>query len=476
MATMKEADTILAECRQILADSREQLTRFFENSRASQWQKINFDLHGEELRALGVPPEVGKAANRFHVLLGTLFEHLDSCRNELASQETELQFSSAPPERLRAAANGLARECGQLGQPLADLQNQFAVLCGADKTLRQKLRLESLLNLAEKASGARSDAFDAGCRVFNLVTGIGNTAGNLGNFQEQLTQASEMKTRLQHVDLQALPCMVAEIVEQQVDFAIDAAERVHYILEQGQQGLAYELATVNRLMVRMTDLAKAPLPDILEDMKELVSGLADCVLAFYSKQHLVRKLQAVAAILECLKLFNRALKSEVLPFLKAEIGKAGAPLNPATLAARNAEKYFAGPTGLWRMIKLFFQSGGKGVDAISLQLDLENAINDCTAYRGIREVDLKSLRAFIVTRLQGFRQPFPHEELSRLMKTTLDTYAARVEKTLSAYRLTDELLKEFSAGVAFLEKKSPTFGTLLRSVQRQTGNLERGLV
>ena len=61
------------------------------------------------------------------------------------------------------------------------------------------------------------------------------------------------------------------------------------------------------------------------------------------------------------------------------------------------------------------------------------------------------------------------------MKTALDDYAARVEKFLYGQRLDAELLKEFCAGAAFLNPGTLTFGKLLRDVQRQTGNLERGL-
>jgi hypothetical protein len=475
---MEETEKILAECRQLMAAHRQQLDGILRDPRVASWRTISFEVHGELLHALGVAAEAGKAASRLHGQVGSIVDQLESCRNELANRETDLRFSPEPPGRHLAAAEHLAKECGRLRQPLDDLQSKFTMLCQAEKTLRQKLRLENLISLAEKRNGPTSDTFNAGYRVFSLVTGVGTAPGSDKSFQEQFAQATELKSRLQRIDLQDLPCLAAEIVQQQVACAVETVEQVKNTLDHGQQSLAGDIETVRLLAARMTALAKAPLPEIMENLNEITAGLNDCILKFSYKQHVVKKLQTVTVILEDLKLFNRALKSDILGRLRGEIDKPGSPLNPATLAARNAEKYFSGLKGLWRMIKLFWQSagGGRTMDELSLQRTLEQAIGDCTAYRGGQEVDAENLRAFIAARLQDCRKPFPHDELFRLMKTTLDAYAVRVEKSLYGYRIDEEMLKEFSAGAAFLNAGSLTFGKLMRNVQRQTGSMERGLV
>ncbi|MDA8165654.1 MAG: hypothetical protein M0017_11555 [Desulfobacteraceae bacterium] len=474
---MEEAEKILTECRQLLAGHRQQLEGILLDPRISQWRTISIEVHGELLETLGVPAETAKAASRLQGKLGPIFDHLDACRNELANQETDLRFSPAPPAQLMAAAAHLAGECDRLRQPLEEILKECAALCQAEKTLRQRLRLENLFNLAQKRSGAKGDAFDTGCRVFSLVTGIGTAQGKEKSFQEQFAEAGEVKSRLQHLDLQDLPCMAAEIIQQQVGLAVDALEQVKNILEQGEQSLSLDIDAVRRLAARLSDLAKAPLPDIMQELDRIAADLGDCIVSFASKQHVARKLQAVTAILENLKLFNRALKSDVLGKLREEITKPGSSLNPATLAGRNSEKYFSGFKGFWRLIKLFCQStgGGRGLDALSLHLLLEKAIGDCTAYRGAQEVDPDSLRAFLAARLREYRKPFPHDELLRLLRATLDAYAVRVEKSLYGHRLDDETLKELSAGAGFLNAGSLTIGKLLRSVQRQTNSLERGL-
>lgn len=470
---MEKPKQVIGQAKVYLNRYKQNILKKYRDRQLTQWDNVNFEKYSDEITLFGLPAGMERARDQHHKLSLTILKQIEKFENELGAITLDIQRKVISPEKALFLAEKTDLESADLEKSASEWSSYAQCLLEANRLLREKLTVSSLLTLACSVVNKNKKAMvEEGYSFYLSITLDKPSTGNLPTLQGYFTQAVQLEKILRDIDLGSLAGLPAAIVNQQLKTAINATDQLKLFIEGFRQNLPGECQAISDIQNQLTELHNAEVSTCLEEIEQLTAKLSKNLISLRHKKRSYKQYEFLPLILQEVKKFHDAMISRIIPDLKEKIAKPGSPLNPATLATELAAEYFMGLKGFIRAVKHLFGSlgGRQTVRLADLQQTIFTVLTTCETYYGNADSEIGKLQNFLDEQLEGYSKPFPHETLFQLLKKSIHLYGSGVEKYLLGCKM-DSSLPVDEDGTISSSGQGGTLGRLLSKIEIRTANL-----
>ncbi|VAW35731.1 hypothetical protein MNBD_DELTA03-381 [hydrothermal vent metagenome] len=467
--SLQQSKDILTNIREYLRVEKEALLNLLRDPRITIWKNIDIIAIEGNLKVMGISSqELQKALQGYPRQAKGAAVHIKLCNNEVSNQLADLIDCRNPESALQAALQ-LKKKSRQLAALLSSLHQLTDKFFSADQKIRQLLSFENILPLARHITSQQPHIFKEGLEVYRLLTVSAETKDDgPPGIAALSSQAAQLQSRFQHVDILNFPRPVEEILYHYLELGSKTIEQLLIFNNKTAGILSVDQESIKTLNRRFPELAA------LENTEELLNGVLQQAAAvyrllsdLYHKRETVKTCAKIAESLEFLNIYHLTLKNKIIPALQDEIKKNNSPVNPATLSSKKTRDFFTGPKGIIRSMKLMVTSlkGHHALNQVELQIILEKAVKSCKTTHVSTNKEGRELRDFIDSLINHFSRPFPYDVIFTLVKQTITAYGQAAEKMVKDYGVKKNLQNiasvklpaSFEKLALLLEKKQKSF-------------------
>ncbi len=428
---MQDLNNTLEKIKKFLDRCRKEANLSLDDAVAAQWEKVDFVSLEYLLVDLGIKANPDVECKQYSKKAEKIIKKLDIREIELGNVEADIRLSSVNYEKAKMEAQELAVKCRSLESLLAEMLGHREKLHNSASIIKDNLGPHTLIGLAEKRIEPKSrESFKIGYKHYLIVSGEKGEAGNNATLKEYFQAVSVLQKRISKIELPELPPIIKYIIQQQIDICYEAGSMIKIFLDFCGESFREELEKINNFKKKLEELSRKNIPDIIDNTEEQADVLAQIIRNFFYKSYLIKELVKVEMLLDNLRHFLHLFKGDCLKNLNGELSASDSALNPDALADQFSVEYFSGLKGVIRMLKLLYGSlkGQKTISEIELQEKLSTIIRTCFFYSCDEQDAAEKISNFINGHLEGYQQPFPHDELAERAKKAIKAYSEAVEK------------------------------------------------
>lgn len=435
----QDINSELSEIEELLKAVRAALEPLSRDPRLSQWQRVNFDKHGDLLQEYNLKGDYKKARDQTIVEIRKILQELAKLENEYGDLAIDVRRESIKPAAARMAARRIKGEADLLEPLLRELESNCRILFdGRDQILRL-ITVPGLLPRAKAMSRLDPEELDKGVRFFLFVTREDQEGSQSSSLLKVQTQATVLSRKLKELEFTELPSMAVLLLEHQRWVGVNAVERLKAYIEDFQKYLPPEIKKMQEFREQLKELRRAEPAVIIEQLPKLTARFSNILLDLAYRARNMRQISLMPHFLQKIALLHQALAKSLPEALRQQINAAGSPLNPGRISAENAADFFMGLRGMMLTFKMLFQSlgGSKVITSNELHAKSIEILTACTSASNATEEERSRLSSFLEERLADYGKPFPFDLLYNHMKKLITSYGNRLEQAIFEHPIPD---------------------------------------
>lgn len=470
-ATLAQAEGVISQAKETLAAQKKETLTLSTDPRVTQWQDCNFTHYVHILGFLGLPDTMTEVRDQQPAKATKILKHIEKCENELGALDIDIRRKTIQPLKAVSQAQKIVQDCATYQKTVKNWRDQITILTDADKALRERLAVRSLLPLARELGRRTANLVDEGYNFYRMIKDEGDQ-GDAPSLHGYHAQAIDLEKRIRHIDLSGLSGLARAIVEHNLQIAMAATDQLKEFIEFFMKNLPGEITVVDKVQQDLANLRETSASEILAKIEALAASLSRNLVGLRNKAQSLKQIQFLPIVLEEARTFHYSMKNTIIPEMKRRISAPGSPINPSTIAAEKTTDFFMGMKGFVRAIKLLFSaaSGQKAIKSEDLHRILMDLLNTCDTYYGNTRADVARLHKFVDAKLRDFEKPFPYDGLFLTAKEAISTYGSRLEKLLHSFETTDCSTDDKDEKPSQAHKT--TVGHLIAKLEVRTANLE----
>lgn len=437
----QKATDILNTLRSDLKREKEAFVALLKDPNISEWNAIDYKKIGPLLSSAGIDVDTIKASlPSYQQQAKKIGKQIGDWNIEIGNQLADC-IDSAAPETALASANKLAEKILGLTAMKEELQGLIRPLLAATHCLRKQLNINSLISVAKIVAPGKKDQIQMGASIIPLLIDKSEPNEEGLNLLALCQEPERLEARYRHLVVPRLPRLIEEVLFHHIENSLSTIREIKIFLDNIAERMEREI-------IAITTIEKSLLALHAESPNGLIKGIlaqgqifANLLSALYHKQNLLGAMNTAAAGLDTLSIFCNILKNRIVPGLKKEVEITGSPLNPISISSRRTRSFFEGTSGIIRSLKLMMKSlkGQAAVNEIELQQILEKGITSCNIFFSSSPADLNKIKYYIDSMIAHYPHPFPYNDLFKLAKATLLSYAAEVEKFIADHEIPKDM-------------------------------------
>ena len=444
----------------------------------AEWEKVSLDNYGSFLREFSLPAKLKISLLNFRKEYKLYSQLVASRQSELQKLEESISNQTAGHLIIESSSAALHAESQKLLREIQRITDNSLILVEAGRQVRQKISINYLLPLAKSSCGsARERAFDAGYRIFTLITDEEAEKKAHTNINDLFLEVTELETKFRNITFPATIPLAADIIKKQIGPLKKNLENLKNFIDSISQVFDKEMQQIKELRTELKEISRAPLAELLEKTDSRVQDLGKYIMQFSHKYRVEKTIDMIPGLLKSLKLCLLVAKSRLPENIAREMDSRKSLLNPGKLAEIKTQEYLSGAKGMARIIIFLFYRLFRGrniVSPVDLQARLRKILENCEISSGNDEQDVQRLRDFLESHLHDYGKPFPYEGLLVLAKQTLVVYGEVMSRFIRDFPIENFSEDELQETSSYFNKT--TFHELLGRVHDHSSELQKSKI
>ncbi|MFU8819136.1 MAG: hypothetical protein ACNA74_05360 [Desulfurivibrio sp.] len=431
---MENLEVKLEQLEQLLKTIRSAVEPLARDQRLRQWQKVNFDKHGDLLAEYGFKSDLKTARDRTRSTIDTVLHELAKLENEYGDLAIDIRRRAVQPAAAQARLQAIKNQADALEPDLLQLQEHCQALFEADIQVRRLPTMAGLLPAAKRRAAKGSQSLEQGLRFFLFATGEGadpQPPSLAGIF----TQTAAMEQQLRAIEFKDLPPMAVTLLEGTRQVGVRAADRLKAYIEDFRQHPPSEITVLHDFRQQLKQLCRREIGTIIDQLPQLSARYSNILLDLSLRARALRHNDLMPAILSKMQLLHDTLDQAMPAALQRQLAGSDSPLNPEWVAAEHAIDFFAGLRGVMLTFKMLLQtlSGNRAINTAELQEITVNTLATLPYFQGDSELEKGKMLLILHEQLEEYDRPFPYELLLAHLKKVVAIYGGRLEKMIYGY-------------------------------------------
>ena len=433
---MEDLKVELEQLAQLLQNIRVAVEPLARDGRLRQWQKVNFDKHGDLLAECGLKPDLKKSRELVRATIETVLRELAKLENEYGDLAIDIRRRAIPAASALAQLQTIKNQANLLAPELLLLQEHCRLLLAADTQVRRLPTLAGLLPGAKRSTPKNVPSLEQGLCFFLFATQetTDPQPTSLGGI---FARAAELERQLRAIKFTELPPMAVTLLEGIRQVGVRAADRLKSYVDDLQRHPPSEIRALQDFRQQLDQLRRREIGAIIDQLPQLSVRYGNLLLDLSLRARALRQNELMPALLGKLQLLHEILDQALPAELRRQLTADNSSLNPEWLAAEQAADFFTGLRGVMLTFKLLFQtlSGNKGVNAVELQRLTVGALTTLPYHGGGNEPERTKITLALSEMLEEYDRPFPYELLLAHLRKTVSIHGGRLERAILGYSI-----------------------------------------
>ncbi len=452
----------------ILSIAKNEIEERLRNPKLKLWPSVNLDLYDEILPCLALPSDIRDCQKKYQSKAKDFFANIEKWKNEIGSLETDIKHNQISPQQALQSAKAIEKGATNLGKDIKQIRHMTECLLQSDEQIRNLMNLEAMMQFSKALMNEKEITFNEGFQVSCLLQENDTPQCQEVRLSDLFTTASAIDEKLKNIDVSNLPKIAGDIISFHVSTCRLAIDEIKYFVEKSTNHINHEQKNLVKFTEQFEVLKDAPIDTILKTLAPAAESLYIIMFKLQAHVAVIEKIKLSMVLIRNLNQLHATIKNSLIEEMGQKITAQQSPLNPYTLAYKQASDYFMGLPGMIRSFKLMFKNLGSSsrLNQEELTGKIEDCVSSCNMYFGAKKSDISRMEKYIDGYLGQYSRPFPYDGLFQLMKTTLADYGDRLEKYFHTFPLSSGDGKKAGAG---------TLGKLVDKIEIRRENLKEPL-